>query len=104
MKRLPTLLLGTCLITGPVWAQSAIGTGARVEFEATTGPVTVVSVQPALPNADDYAATVVQLDRNGDGVVVRSEVPPDHALASEFGLVDRNRDGRITDGELSNWK
>ena len=69
-----------------------------------TGPVTVQSIQPPIPNSDDYQATVAQLDRNNDGVVVRSEVPADHALASEFRLVDTDRNGRITEAELSNWK
>lgn len=79
-------------------------TGARVDFEATRGPVTVQSVQPPLANADDYRATVAQLDGNGDGVVTPAEVPADHALASEFRLVDTDRNGRITETELANWK
>lgn len=94
-------LLGT-LSAGTALAQQS--TGARVDFEASTGPVTVRSIQPPLANAGDYAATVAQLDQNGDGVVVRSEVPEGHALASEFKLVDTNRDGRITEAELANWK
>ena len=78
--------------------------GPAVEFEATRGPVTVRSVQPPLPNADDYAVTVAELDADGNGVITRKEVPERHALASEFRLVDRDRDGRITQAELAAWK
>lgn len=76
-----------------------------VTFEATTGPVTVNS-GPAitLPNAADYRVSIADLDSNGDGRLTRGEVPAGHALASEFKLVDRNRDGRITAAELKNWR
>ena len=58
----------------------------------------------ALPNAADYRVTVTDLDRNGDGVVSRDEVPEGHALASEFKLVDRNHDGRVSAEELAAWR
>lgn len=74
-------------------------------MQTPQGPVTVQWGQPAtLPNAADYKATVEQLDANGDGVITRDEVPEQHALASEFRLVDRNHDGRITAEELSHWQ
>ena len=79
-------------------------TGPAVQFEAASGPVTVVSVQPPLPNADHYRIRIADLDRNGDGYIQRDEVPEGHALASEFKLVDRNRDGKISAEELANWK
>jgi len=76
-----------------------------VTFEATTGPVTVHSGPAiALPNAADYQVRIGDLDRNGDGRLSRAEVPASHALASEFKLVDRNHDGRITATELQNWR
>lgn len=102
MKIFTPLLLGATLASSAAFAQ--VTPTSEVQFEATTGPVTVKSVQPPIPNADDYRATVAQLDGNGDGVVVRSEVPADHALASEFRLVDTDRNGRITEAELANWK
>ena len=102
MNRPTPFLFAALLVSGAAMAQNL--TGARVDLEAVRGPVTVVSVQPPLANADDYRATVAQLDGNGDGVVVRSEVPATHALASEFRLVDTDRNGRITQAELSNWK
>ena len=98
---IPTLF-GAMLVSGAAMAQNP--TGARVDFEAVRGPVTVVSVQPPLANADDYRATVAQLDANGDGFVTRREVPTTHALNFEFDLVDTDRNGRITDAELSAWK
>ena len=102
MTRNILILCGLCLAAGAASAQSQ--TGARAQFEAETGPVTVVSVQPPLPNAADYQVTVADLDANGDGRIARDEVPEGHALASEFELVDRNRDGRITESELGAWK
>lgn len=102
MKLHIPILFGLVLAAGTATAQNA--TGARVDFEAIRGPVTVVSVQPPLANADDYRATVAQLDRNGDGFVTRQEVPLSHALAFEFELVDTDRNGRVTQAELSNWK
>jgi hypothetical protein len=102
MNVLKLLFLGAALASSAAFAQ--VTPTSQVQFEATTGPVTVQSVQPPIPNMDDYQATVAQLDRNGDGVVTRAEVPADHALASEFRLVDTDRNGRITDAELANWK
>lgn len=100
MKTRTTLLLSASLFAGIALAQA----GPQVQIEAQTGPVTVVSVQPPLPNAADYQVRLVELDQNGDGVVVRGEVPAGHALASEFQLVDSNHDGRITEPELLGWK
>lgn len=100
MKPSRTLVLLAGLCAGAAAAQQ----GPATEFEAETGPVTVVSVQPPIPNAADYRAGLAELDANGDGVVTRGELPPSHALFHEFRLVDRNRDGRITDTELANWK
>jgi hypothetical protein len=102
MKLLIPLFFGVALASGAAFAQ--VTPTSQVQFEATTGPVTVQSVQPPIPNMDDYQATVAQLDGNGDGVVTRAEVPAEHALASEFRLVDTDRNGRITDAELANWK
>ena len=76
-----------------------------VTLQEASGPVTVSWGQPrALPNAADYQVKVSDLDRNGDGVLTRAEVPPEHALSSEFKLVDRNHDGKITAVELQNWR
>lgn len=102
MKALPVFVF-SLFVSSAALAQSP-DIRARADFEASTGPVTVVSVQPPLPHAADYRATVAELDGNGDGVLVRSEVPVQHALASEFHLVDTNRNGRITQVELTNWK
>lgn len=101
MKTLSFLLLAA-FASGSALAQSE--TTAKVEFEADTGPVTVNSVQPPIANADHYRITIADLDSNGDGYIQRSEVPAGHALESEFKLVDRNRDGRISAEELANWK
>lgn len=76
-----------------------------VTMQTPQGPVTVNWGQEnTLPNASDYKVTVEQLDKNGDGVITRDEVPQDQALFSEFRLVDRNHDGKITAEELSHWQ
>ncbi|MGX5730628.1 hypothetical protein ACWKWK_08845 [Pseudoxanthomonas beigongshangi] len=81
------------------------GGGQSRQLQEQSGPVTVRWGQPeALPNAADYRVTIGDLDRNGDGVLTRDEVPEGHALSSEFKLVDSNRDGRITAQELAAWR
>lgn len=104
MKNRTILLAGlaAALACGSVFAQATPTSTARIE--ADTGPVTVHSVQPPIANASDYAVKVSDLDANGDGVISRREVPADHALAFEFRLVDTDRNGRITEQELANWK
>ncbi len=75
------------------------------QIQSEGGPVTVTWGQPAaVPNASDYQVTITALDKNGDGVLTRGEVPATHALSSEFKRVDRNRDGRITEAELAAWR
>ncbi|GAB2652672.1 EF-hand domain-containing protein [Arenimonas aestuarii] len=103
MKTHAPLLCLALLATGPALAQN-VESGPQTRFEARTGPVTVVSVQPPLPNASEYAVKVADLDANGDRRLSRAEVPDDHALHYEWKLVDRNRDGFVTDEELANWK
>lgn len=103
MKAHAPLACLVLLAITPALAQN-VESGPKASFEAQTGPVTVVSVQPPLPNADDYAVKVADLDANADGRLSRAEVPDDHALHFEWKLVDRNRDGYVTDDELANWK
>ncbi|WP_374603346.1 hypothetical protein [Arenimonas sp.] len=103
MKTRAPLACLALLATAPALAQN-VESGPQTRFEAQTGPVTVVSVQPPLPNASDYALKVADLDANGDNRLSRAEVPDDHALRFEWKLVDRNRDGYVTDDELANWK
>lgn len=76
-----------------------------VTMQTPQGPVTVNWGQSnTLSNASDYKATIEQLDKNGDGVITKDEVPETHALSSEFRLVDKNHDGKITAEELAQWQ
>ncbi|MFC4727536.1 hypothetical protein [Coralloluteibacterium thermophilus] len=72
-----------------------------------TGPagqqITIRSGQPGIPNAADYRIDFDALDRTGRGYITRNDVPSGHPLQSEFHVVDRNRDGRLTREELSGW-
>lgn len=95
-----TIFLTALLFASAAQAQQT----SQARIEATTGPVTVNSMQPPLPNASDYQDTVAELDTNGDGFLTHSEVPQAHALNFEFELVDTDRNGRINQTELSNWK
>ena len=92
--------------TPTAFAQVA-NTAESVQIQATTGPVTVTSSQPAsLAKASDYTVRIADLDTNGDGRLSRREIPASHALSFEFHLVDRNHNGYITAAELdaANWK
>jgi len=111
MKRQWSSLISLFLATGAVASvpPATLPTDTMptrtVAFEAPTGPVTVHSGPAiALPNAADYQVRISDLDRNGDGFLSRAEVPASHALTSEFKLVDRNHDGRISATELQNWR
>jgi len=99
-----TIIAGLALCLTATAALAQTRTGAQVQFEGPNGPVTVVSVQPPLPNADHYRIGIEALDNDGDGYIQRSEVPESHALASEFKLVDLDRDGKVSADELANWK
>ena len=94
-------LFAAVACTGALAQDTPTGTA---QIEASTGPVTVQSVQPPIPNASDYQVKVADIDATGDGVVSKKEVPTNHALFFEFRLVDTDRNGRVTDEELANWK
>ena len=104
MKTSKFLLAGLLSAVACTGALAQSTPTAEAQLEATTGPVTVKSVQPPIGNAGDYQVKVADIDANGDGVVSKKEVPSNHALYFEFRLVDTDRNGRITDEELANWK
>jgi len=60
--------------------------------------------QGELPNLEDYRQSFDALDTNGDGRLVREELPPNHALLYEWRLVDANADGVITRAEFGHWR
>lgn len=106
--RIPLACLAL-LAASPALANDAVETGPvesgpKVQFDTRTGPVTIVSVQPPLPDYNEYQVTVADLDANGDGRLSRGEVPDDHALHFEWHIVDNNANGYITDDELARWK
>ncbi|HEX5694114.1 MAG TPA: EF-hand domain-containing protein [Arenimonas sp.] len=96
------------LVAGPVLAAELapdpVEVGPKVQLETRTGPVTVISVQPSLPDYEEYQVTVPELDENNDGRLSRSEVPDDHALHFEWHIVDSNSNGYISNDELDRWK
>ena len=112
MKTLPltlSLLLATAAVQVSAQEQGAqAAASSQAQSTVLQGhevPVTVNWGQPStVPNVADYQVTVADLDKNGDKMITRSEVPATHALSSEFKLVDRNRDGRITEQELAGWR
>lgn len=110
------MLIPLLMLSASAYAQQTVRTevmtdyqggakSAQLQGDATGHPVTVHYGQPAqLSNAADYQVSIATLDKNGDGVITRNEVPENHALSSEFKLVDSNHDGRITAAELAAWK
>lgn len=106
MNKYHIVSLALLAFTPSVSAQTS-NTAESTQIQATTGPVTVTSSQPAtLANASDYKVRISDLDTNGDGQLSRREIPASHALTHEFHLVDRNHNGYITDAELekANWR
>ncbi len=101
MIRSAATLLVFAAVALPAAAQDV---RSRTQFDADSGPVTVNSVQPPIPNASDYATPFATLDTNGDGRISKAEVPANHALSFEFKLVDTNRNGWISEEELAGWK
>lgn len=106
--RIPLACLAL-LATAPALAADEVETGVvesgpKVHLETATGPVTVVSVQPPLPDYNEYQVTVADLDTNADGRLSRGEVPDDHALHFEWHIVDSNDNGYISSEELASWK
>lgn len=49
----------------------------------------------AAPAQGDFAA----LDRNHDGFIDKAELPKDHPLAPHFGMIDMDRDGKLSPAE-----
>jgi hypothetical protein len=82
----PCAALCAVLLVG---AANAAGTDARAEYE--------------LRSAERYVALFVSLDRNKDGVVVRSEAHGDLNFTPRFDDMDINRDGSVTTAELERF-
>lgn len=55
------------------------------------------------PIVGEYRIDFATLDGDGDGHISRSEAGANEHLEAEFDAVDRNRDGRLSQEELSGW-
>ncbi len=78
-----------------VLPQTSAATGAAVSVTSSTGN-SLVGEQPA-----NFAA----LDKDGDGLLSRSEVDSsgNAALMREFTSVDTDRNGRLSRSEMKGW-
>lgn len=83
MKRslLASPLICAALLSGAAWAQPQ----AHQHGDHAT---------PA-PAQGDFAA----LDRNHDGFIDKAELPKGHPLAPHFGMIDMDRDGKLSPAE-----
>ena len=52
---------------------------------------------PTKPNDSDKAndAAFAKLDTDKDGLVAKSELSPEHPLLPHFGMVDKDKDGKL---------
>lgn len=91
------LLLCSVAAASPAWAQQTW------IHDQDGAPVLVTWGQGELPNWADFRQPFEVLDRNGDGRLKKSELPPGHALRFEWRLVDTNDDGIITRREYQHW-
>jgi Ca2+-binding EF-hand superfamily protein len=55
---------------------------------------------PADPAAPDAGGGFARLDKNGDGVIDRSEAAANPRLAQRFDALDKNHDGKLTPDEF----
>jgi hypothetical protein len=78
-----------------VLPQTSAATGAAVSVTSSTGN-SLVGERPV-----NFAS----LDKDGDGLLSRSEVDSsgNTALMREFTSVDTDRNGRLSQGEMKDW-
>jgi hypothetical protein len=56
---------------------------------------------PVMSEQDAPEVTFEQLDTDGDGYVIKSDIPAEHELAVEFATADTNRDSRLDRAEFN---
>lgn len=52
-------------------------------------------------NTADIRAKFTKLDRDGDGHLLRDELPPEHQLSQRFGEIDFDGDGSLSLAEVA---
>ena len=91
-SRLLVALSAASLVSGVALAQTYGGSSAKPE---SAKPETT---RPAM-ESETYS--LMQLDKNKDGAVDKTEARASSSLAAIFDKADTNRDGKLDAGELS---
>ncbi|MAL03333.1 MAG: hypothetical protein CL625_03510 [Arenimonas sp.] len=52
-------------------------------------------------NAADIRVKFAELDQDGDGYLLRDELPPEHELSTRFDQIDFDGDGRLSLAEVA---
>lgn len=80
--------------------QSSAGTAHTTGVAASAQTETDM---PATPHQEEalQQELVDRLDRNGDGVVSRQEADAEASVAADWNRLDKNRDGRLDEQELT---
>lgn len=87
--RTPTPSYSRLVVLAMVAAGSALA-------QSPTPPV-------APPPGPDDLVSFVQLDRNQDGFVDKSEIPAGHELNGKFSRLDENSDGKLSPEEFNKY-
>ena len=96
-KHVPAfVLMALALLAAPAFAQDHAGHGSHA------GHGTQAPAAKKTSTANTGNASFESLDKNRDGFVGKAELPERHPLLPNFGMGDKNGDGKLDRKEFAN--